>query len=139
MKEKKTQVILISSIKSRIDFAVKNLKDFDNNLKIVITKDVTSSLQHLDTQNTFSLMVIMVGYTYFDTFDDDYINKFITINNCEDFNLKILIIQPFISQSLHRLNTTTLAYLKENISQFKNIEVLNLFDSDRELNLISLN
>jgi|GEM_PF-2220609 len=130
MEKNKTQVILISQLKSRIHFAKQNLKNLQHNLKIITAKDITSALHHLDKKNTFSLMVIMVGYTYFDSFDDAYIHKFIKINNCEDLNLKLLIIQPLESKSLKEINTTTLKYIETHSLEFKNIDVLGLFDSD---------
>jgi len=71
----------------------------------------------------------MAGYTYSDTFDNAHSYKFIKINNCEDFNLKILIVQAHTNQSLINLNTTSIKYLKKkNIPQFENIEVLSISD-----------
>jgi len=135
MKKEKIQIVLISQFKDRIEFATKNLKKLDNTLKVLVADDITSSLQFLDKKDTFTLVVIMAGYSYFEAFEDDYINKFIKVNNCEDFSLKILIIQPLITEGLNKLNKNTVEYIQKIFYQFKNSSVLDLFDSNYDRNL----
>jgi len=126
---------------SRIEFAVKNLKKLNEDISVVATDSITSAIKYFDRKHVFNLIVIMSGDKHFEVFDDDFLEKIKVVNNSSHLNLKVLVVQPFITSLLNQLNNNTIEYIRNNIQQLKNYDLMSLFDVhyNDELNTISLN